>query len=161
MTISYIALGSNLGNPAAQLACAIDTLAHTPRCKLIAQSPWYRSVAVGPGQQPDYINAVAQLETELSAQQLLRTLQAIEQTQGRERKQRWGARTLDLDILLYGDATVFEPDLTIPHPRLPDRNFVVYPLYDLTPDLALPCGTTIASLLARCPRQDLQLFQET
>jgi 2-amino-4-hydroxy-6-hydroxymethyldihydropteridine diphosphokinase len=160
MTVSYIALGSNLGNPEAQLASAIQALGHASGCELIAQSPWYRSAAIGPGQQPDYLNAVAQLETLLSPRQLLHTLQAIEQAHGRERTLHWGARTLDLDILLYGVETISDTGLTIPHPRLQERNFVLYPLFDLAPELRLPCGTTIASLLARCPRQGLQLFQE-
>ena len=131
-----------------------------PNSTLLAHSPCYRSVAIGPGRQPDYINAVAKLQSRLSSLQLLHALQAIEDAHGRERHQRWGARTLDLDILLYGSETVNSSELTIPHPRLQERNFVLYPLYDLAPELALPCGTTIASLLARCPREGLLLFQE-
>ncbi len=160
MTISYIALGSNLGDPAEHIASAIQELDHTPECQLLAQSPWYRSTAIGPGQQPDYINAVAKLDTSLTPPHLLRALQEIEKDHGRERMERWGARTLDLDILLYGDDIISDSELTIPHPRLGERSFALYPLFDLAPDLALPCGTTIASLLARCPRQGLQLFQE-
>lgn len=160
MTISYIALGSNLGNPAEQIASALQAVAKLPECELLAQSPWYRSVAIGPGKQPDYINAVAQLQTQLTPWQLLHALQAIENAHGREHHQRWGARTLDLDILLYGSKTVTDSELDIPHPRLQERNFVLYPLFDLAPNLALPCGTTIGSLLARCPRQGLRLYQE-
>jgi 2-amino-4-hydroxy-6-hydroxymethyldihydropteridine diphosphokinase len=161
MTLSYIALGSNLGNPAEQIATAITQITQLPDTSLLAQSPWYTSVAVGPGQQPDYINAVICVRTGLSALVLLQALQGIEDQHGRERLERWGARTLDLDILLYGKQTVATAELTIPHPRLGERSFVIYPLHDLAPDLALPCGTTIASLLARCPRGGLQRYQET
>ena len=161
MTNSYIALGSNLGKPAQQIASALEAMARLPDTELQAQSPWYCSAAIGPGPQPDYINAVARLDTGLTSLQLLHALQAIEIAHGRERKQHWGPRTLDLDILLYGEDTVSSPELSIPHPRLQQRNFVLYPLFDLAPDLALPCGTTIASLLARCPKEGLRHFHET
>jgi 2-amino-4-hydroxy-6-hydroxymethyldihydropteridine diphosphokinase len=161
MTIAYIALGSNLGNPAEQIETALQSLAELEDTELLACSPWYRSAAIGPGEQADYINAVARLETGLSAPILLRALQSIENAQGRQRNQRWGARTLDLDILLFGMTCVDSAELTVPHPRMRQRPFVLYPLFDLAPNLALPCGTPIASLLARCPRQDLRRIDET
>ena len=161
MTLSYIALGSNLGEPAQHITSATRELAQLADSQLMACSPWYSSVAVGPGSQPDYINAVIALETMLPAHSLLRVLQVLENDHGRERHERWGARTLDLDILLYGNEVLDSDDLTIPHPRLAERNFVLYPLFDLAPDLTLPCGTPIASLLARCPRADLRRFYGT
>ena len=154
--LSYIALGSNLGNPVQQVSTALRELDQLPGCEVLAHSPWYRSIAVGPGSQPDFINGVAQLITTRSPLRLLQALQSIEDAHGRERAERWGPRTLDLDILLFANECMVSDQLTIPHPRLQQRNFVLYPLFDLAPELALPCGTTIASLLARCPRQGLQ-----
>lgn len=147
---AFIAIGSNLGNPRRQVDRAIAALAKLPDSQLVAVSPWYRSAAIGPGEQPDYLNGVAELHTRLPARLLLAGLQSIEQAQGRQRNQRWAARTLDLDILLYGDQVVTEPDLTVPHPRLAERNFVLYPLADLVPTLVLPNGTPLTELLAKC-----------
>jgi 2-amino-4-hydroxy-6-hydroxymethyldihydropteridine diphosphokinase len=156
MTLSYIALGSNLGDPVQHITTATRELGQLADCQLVACSPWYNSAAVGPGTQPDYINAVVALETTLPALSLLQALQKIENAHGRQRRERWGARTLDVDILLYGDQTLDTDELIIPHPRLAERNFVLYPLFDLAPELTLPCGTPIASLLARCPRAGLR-----
>lgn len=156
MTRCFIALGSNLGEPLAQLTTALRAIDGIADTRLLAHSPWYRSRALGPGLQPDYLNGVAELETSLDARELLSRLQAIETAQGRERGERWTARTLDLDILLYGNLRLEEPGLSLPHPRMQTRNFVLYPLYDLAPDLVLPCGTALGSLLARCPRDGLQ-----
>ncbi len=160
MTDCYIALGSNLGNPLQQLESALDNLATCQDLSLLACSPWYRSAARGPGEQPDYINGVAALCTDLSPGALLDRLQAVERAHGRERGERWAARTLDLDILLYGERVVDEPHLHIPHPRMRERNFVLYPLFDLAPDLTLPCGTELESLLAACPSTGLQPLGE-
>ncbi len=158
MTQCYIALGSNLGNPLQQVESALTALAALADCSLISHSPWYRSQAIGPGQQPDYINGVALLTTTLGPGDLLQQLQAIENSHARQRLERWGPRTLDLDILLYGQLELNQPDLCIPHPRLRQRNFVLYPLFDLAPDLTLPCGTPLESLLASCPREGLQIL---
>jgi len=160
MTVCYIALGSNLGNPRLQVNSALQAIKNIPETRLLATSPGYQSKAVGPGEQADYINAVARLETDLAADAMLQALQGIEQEHGRQRTQRWGARTLDLDILLYGDSVINSEQLQVPHPRLTERNFVLYPLYDLSPALVLPCGTPIESLLASCPREGLQAFGE-
>ena len=160
MIPAYVALGSNLNNPAQQLSSALNALSRLPETSLTACSPAYRSTAVGPGQQPDYLNAVAALRTALAPLDLLHQLQDIEQAQGRERGERWGARTLDLDILLYGNLVMDEDELTIPHPRMRDRNFVLQPLHDLGATLSLPCGTLIASLLQHCPAGDLVLHGE-
>ncbi len=148
--IAYIAIGSNLDNPRQQVEKAVSALARLPQTRLAAVSPWYRSAAIGPGQQPDYLNGVARLDTGLDPRQLLAALQAIENDQGRQRGERWAARTLDLDILLYSDQVIAETGLTIPHPRLAERNFVLYPLVDLAPDLVLPDGTPLGALLAKC-----------
>lgn len=156
MTIAYIALGSNLGEPRQQLLSALAAIRRCPDCILIACSPVYRSAAIGPGNQPDYLNAAAALETGMEPRQLLKALQTIEIAQGRRREIRWGPRTLDLDILLYGDLVLDSQSLTLPHPRLQRRNFVLYPLHDLNPALTLPCGTRIASLLRSCTGGELQ-----
>jgi len=160
MTQCFIALGSNLGDSLGQLESALQSIAALQHCELLVRSPWYRSAAIGPGPQPDYINGVSGVETSLQPSDLLHKLQVIERAHGRERGERWAARTLDLDILLYGDHSINEPDLQVPHPRMKDRNFVLYPLNDLAPDLTLPCGTTLESLLQSCPRNGLQLLGE-
>lgn len=161
MTTAYVALGSNLGDPATQLSSALRALRQLPDSTLADCSPWYRSRAVGPGEQPDYLNAVARLETALAAVDLLRALQAIEAAQGRQRELRWGPRTIDLDILLYGESVIDSPELCVPHPRLKERNFVLFPLFDLAPELALPCGTRIESLLQYCSRDGLSRAEQT
>jgi len=154
-TPCYIALGSNLAHPLDQVERAVEALAQLPQTELIARSPWYRSRAIGPGNQPDYINGVALLHTALGPEALFEQLQAIEADHGRERRVRWAARTLDLDILLYDKEIIATDRLQIPHPRLSERNFVIYPLADIDPDLVLPDGTSVASLLARCPPDGL------
>lgn len=149
-TECYIALGSNLANPMQQIGSAIEALRNLPKSSLLAVSPWYQTAAVGPGEQPDYINAVAKLATLLTARQLLKATQAIEQAHQRRRTLRWGPRTLDLDILVYGQLMLDEPDLTIPHPRLGQRHFVLYPLFDIAPDLILPDQRAVRELRERC-----------
>lgn len=109
-------------------------------------SPLYRSVAVGPP-QPDYLNAVAELDTTLEAELLLNLLQDIEKAHGRVRTLRWGARTLDLDLLLFGDLEIATDRLTVPHPAIKERNFVLQPLYDLQPELLFPDGTSVRECL--------------
>ncbi len=152
----YIALGSNLNNPKSQVEQGLQALTLLPATRLRARSGWYQSKAVGPGQQPDYLNGVVLLETGLEPESLILHLQAIESSQGRERRLRWAARTLDLDILLYGDRVISTERLQIPHPRMSERNFVLYPLADISPDLVLPNGTPLASLLRHCPATGLQ-----
>lgn len=147
---SFISLGSNLGEPALQIQQALEALSHLQNSTLGAVSPRYRNPAIGPGQQPDYLNAVAELHTSLDALTLLSHLQNIELTQGRVRTERWGPRTLDIDLLLYGNAFIDLPQLQVPHPRMRARNFVLYPLYDIAPDLTLPHGTSLRALLDCC-----------
>ncbi len=146
--VAYIALGSNLDSPIDQVTSGAKAILKLSQTCVIACSPWYQSKAVGPGDQPDYINGVMAIETLLPPLALLDELQRIEQEHGRERLVRWSARTLDLDILLYDDQVIETGRLQIPHPRLTERNFVLYPLSDIASDLILPNGTTIESLLA-------------
>lgn len=154
----YIALGSNLDSPLSQVTKAVNTLNETPSITVTACSPWYQSTAIGPGDQPDYVNGVVSIETQLSAIALLDVLQAIEAEHGRERHTRWGARTLDLDLLLYGDCVIDTERLQVPHPRMTERNFVLYPLSDIACDLRLPNGTTIESLLASTSTEGLAIM---
>ena len=155
MTRCFVALGSNLDAPEQQLQQALTALAALPQSTLLGCSPHYRSRAVGPGPQPDYLNAVCTLDTTLAPLALLDQLQAIEQAQGRVRQQHWGARTLDLDLLLYGDSVIELPRLQVPHPRMFERDWVLYPLADLDPALRFPDGTTLRSRLDSCPVQNL------
>lgn len=148
-TISaYVGLGSNLGDPAQQVRVAFDAMAQLQAVGEARLSPLYRSTAVGPPGQPDYINAAAHLITSLSPIELLEALQKIELSQLRVRGERWGPRTIDLDILLYGAVTIATPRLRVPHPYLEQRSFVLAPLLDLNPTLILPNGTVVANLLA-------------
>lgn len=153
---AYLALGSNLDNPLTQVTQACAEINALPGTELIACSPWYISQAVGPGQQPDFINGVVQVATSLAAPALLQALQGIENNHQRRREIRWGARTLDLDILLYGDAEIATSTLSVPHPYLHRRNFVVYPLADLAPNLILPNGQALAQLRAQLDDHGLQ-----
>lgn len=134
----YVGLGSNLDKPRSQVEQALAELNHISGCRLQARSSLYASKPMGPQDQPDYINAVASLECVLEPAQLLNELQQIEQQHNRVRERRWGPRTLDLDILLFGNRTIDEPDLVIPHPGIGDRSFVLVPLAELTPDLVIP-----------------------
>ena len=162
MIESYIALGSNLQNPLVQLRSAVRALAALPDSGLAGISPCYQSEAVGPGEQPQYLNAVARLETALPPLILLDALQEIENRHGRQRNVRWGARTLDLDILLYGCEVIEEPRLTVPHPSMFERNFVLYPLIELGgSNLMLPDGRELGTLAATCPPGDLVQIKET
>jgi 2-amino-4-hydroxy-6-hydroxymethyldihydropteridine diphosphokinase len=149
-TLAYIGLGSNLSDPQMQLEQALSALAALPACRELKASSFYRSRPMGPQDQPEYINAVASLETDLGPEALLDALQAIEKAQGRVRDERWGSRTLDLDILLYGDELLGSDRLTIPHPGLPEREFVLYPLYELAPDLVIPGQGDLVTIYHRC-----------
>lgn len=152
---AYVGLGSNLQDPAAQLARAVMELARLPQTTLLAQSPFYASRPVGPQDQPDFVNGAVELSTSLLPHQLLDHLQAIEQAHGRERLRHWGPRTLDLDLLLFGDETLSDERLTVPHTELANRDFALQPLLDLNPELALPDGRRVDQLRAQC--QDNQL----
>lgn len=155
MTRCYIGLGSNLADPAGQLRSALSAIEQIAEIQLTRCSPFYSSAPVGPGEQPDYVNAVAAVDTALPAESLLGALQAIENNHGRKRTLRWGARTLDLDILLFGDQTLATARLRVPHPRIAERNFVLVPLADLAPELIMPDGTPLQTLLRQCPANRL------
>ena len=147
----YIGMGSNLADPAEQLRSAVNALAQLPLTELVGVSAFYQSDSLLPG-QPRYTNAVAALHSTLAPLDLLDALQAIENEQGRERLERWGPRTLDLDIVLFGDRLIDEPRLKVPHYHLQERAFVLYPLAELAPaDLRLADGRTLSDLLAACP----------
>jgi 2-amino-4-hydroxy-6-hydroxymethyldihydropteridine diphosphokinase len=138
---TFIALGSNLGDRIGHLQAAVDGLPD-----VVAVSPVYETDPVGgPGGQDAYLNAVVELDTDLSPRQLLELGQALEQAAERVRAERWGPRTLDVDVLLVGDLVVDEPDLQVPHPRMWNRDFVLVPLRDLAPDLVpeVPVGTGV------------------
>src|SRR3989338_8554174 len=153
----YIGLGSNLATPIEQLRSALAALAALPQTDLIAQSSFYSSDPLGPADQPRYVNAVAALDTELSPLALLDALQTIELEQGRTRKaERWGPRTLDLDILLFGERLLDEPRLRVPHYHLHARPFVLYPLAEIAPNLRLADGRSLSDLLAACPFAGLE-----
>ena len=159
LTDAFIGLGSNLENPVAQLAGAIAELAALPDTQLVAQSPFYRSKPVGPQDQPDFINGCVWLQTSLDPLDLLDQLQAIEQAHGRERLQHWGPRTLDLDMLLFGDRVIDHSRLPVPHKELPNRDFVLRPLLDLEQQLTLPDGRRLTELLVQCPDNQLQRLE--
>jgi 2-amino-4-hydroxy-6-hydroxymethyldihydropteridine diphosphokinase len=147
----YIGMGSNLADPAEQLRSAVDALAQLPQTELIGVSAFYQSDSLLPG-QPRYTNAVAALDSTLPPLVLLDALQAIENGQGRERLERWGPRTLDLDIVLFGNRLIDEPRLKVPHYHMQERAFVLYPLAELAPaDLRLADGRSLSDLLATCP----------
>ncbi len=145
---AYVGLGSNLGDRAAYLLLGLSALSRLPKTHLLRLSPVYETDPVGPP-QPPYLNMVAELETELSPKGLLAEMLRIEKALGRERRERWGPRTLDLDLLLYGDLVLEEEGLSVPHPRLHERAFVLVPLLDLLPEGRHPLlGQSFAELLA-------------
>ena len=162
-TTVYIGLGSNLNNPLAQVQRALQALANLPETRLLKHSAVYRSVPLTlpdeePSSQPDYFNAVAVLETRLPPLALLAELQRLEIQQGRIRNgKRWAPRPLDLDILLYGQNQSADPKLSLPHPGLAERPFVLYPLYECAADLILPDGRPLRQLLWwHCPPAGIQ-----
>jgi 2-amino-4-hydroxy-6-hydroxymethyldihydropteridine diphosphokinase len=135
---AYVGVGSNLGDPVARVRAAFDSLAKLPQTRLIATSRLYRTAPFGPVEQGDFINAVAGLLTQLDALELLRQIRAIEAAAGRVRGERWGPRTLDLDLLVFGDQRIDTPALTVPHPGIAERVFVLAPLEDIAPTLDVP-----------------------
>ncbi len=160
-TTVYIGLGSNLAEPMSQIKSARAAINRLAYIHERAFSNLYHSPPMGPPDQPDYINAVMAVVTRLTPPELLRSLQRLELHHGRERKaERWGARTLDLDILVFGDQIINLPDLVVPHVGLAERAFVLYPLNEIAPSLLIPGKGDIASLLAQCPMNGLKRLDD-
>ncbi len=161
MTLAYIGLGSNLSDPEAQIRQAITNIQSIPHSHINQISSLYFSRPMGPQDQPDYMNAVLALDTQLSALELLDHLQIIENNAGRVRKEnRWGARILDLDILLFGDKTIQNKRLTVPHYGMKDREFVLIPLAEIAKSLLLPNGDSISTLAKNIATNDLKIHSQ-
>lgn len=157
-TVAYIGLGSNQGDSRATLQSSLYALNQHSAIQVSAVSSFYQSKPVGPQDQPDYVNAVAALNTSLSAQTLLAVLLETERLHGRVRDPnlRWGPRTLDLDLLLFGDQIIHEPNLIVPHPELCKRGFVVFPLLEIAPELTLATGTKLKDCASQLDGSDLR-----
>jgi len=156
-TNAFVGLGSNLAQPIVQVRLALRELSEIKETSVLASSSLYRSPPMGPPKQPHYINAVAKLETHLSARDLLAELFEIEQRHGRQRDgAKWGPRTLDLDLLLYGTMVSDDPFLTLPHPGIAERAFVLTPLQEIDPDLVIPGLGPAAKLLAEMSAQKIE-----
>jgi 2-amino-4-hydroxy-6-hydroxymethyldihydropteridine diphosphokinase len=153
---AYVALGANLGEPAAMLRTAFDALDTLPDTRLAARSALYLTAPVGVRGQPDYVNAVAAIDTALSARALLDTLLALEARLGRTREYHHAPRTVDLDLLLYGDAVIAEPGLEVPHPRMHQRAFVLAPLAEIAPHATIPGRGCVADLMASVRDQTIR-----
>ena len=158
MTIAFIGLGSNMNSPRQQITTAIQSLGEIQSTQMISASSLYESKPVGPQDQGDYINAVMKLETDLVAIALLDSLQAIENDHGRERKQHWGPRTLDLDILLFGDQVIHNGRLTIPHAEICNRPFVLVPLAEINPDCVIPEKGLVTDLVSKVDQAGLTVM---
>ena len=155
MHLAYVALGANLDDPVAQVRAAFEALRHLPQSRLTRTSSLYRTAPVGVHGQPDFINAVAQLETGLAPEELLDALLDLEARFGRVRRDRNGPRTLDLDLLLYNDIELDLPRLTLPHPRLHLRAFVLHPLAEIAPGLVIPGRGSVAAWLPAVANQGI------
>ena len=156
MTLAYVGIGSNLERPREQVLQAFEELGKIPATRLTRKSSLYRSAPMGYADQPDFVNAVAELDSELSPPELLEQLKKIEQRHGRARSFPNAPRTLDLDLLLFGDETVRGDDLVLPHPRLHERAFVLKPLVEIAPDIAVPGREKAKAFLKNCENQDVQ-----
>lgn len=143
---AFLGLGSNLGDRLGNLQAAVDALGREPGIRVVASSRVWETAPVGGPPQPDYLNAVLRVETDGSARDLLEAAQRVEGALGRVRAERWGPRTIDVDILLFGEERVDEPDLIVPHPRFAERAFVVVPLLELDPEPAMPGGGSLRSV---------------
>jgi 2-amino-4-hydroxy-6-hydroxymethyldihydropteridine diphosphokinase len=156
VTIAYIGLGSNLAEPRSQVESALGELDALPRTRLVARSSLYRTAPVGYAAQPDFVNAVAAVETGLGAYELLRELQALEAAHERRRSFPDAPRTLDLDLLLFGEERIADRGLVVPHARMHERAFVLAPLVEIAPDAVIPGRGAARDLLERCRDQDLE-----
>lgn len=154
---AFVGLGCNLGDRLAKLSSALKALRAHPSINAVVCSSVYETVPMGPQDQPDYLNAVVSMQTELTACELLSELQRIEYEHGRVRDgQRWGPRTLDLDLLLYANDIIETPDLSVPHPGIAERSFVLLPLAELAPDCIIPDKGTVSALLDQCPQYGIR-----
>jgi 2-amino-4-hydroxy-6-hydroxymethyldihydropteridine diphosphokinase len=153
---AYVGLGANLGRPEIQVRRALPALQAIPGTRLLGASSLYRSAPIGVGEQPDFINAIAAIQTRLSARALLDELLGIEARFGRRRESPGAPRTLDLDLLIYGDRIITEPGLVVPHPRMHERAFVLAPLAEIAPDTVVPGRGRVAMLLAACKDQKVE-----
>jgi 2-amino-4-hydroxy-6-hydroxymethyldihydropteridine diphosphokinase len=156
---AYVGLGSNLDGPVARVLRAFTQLAGLPQTRMVARSSLWHTPPVGPVEQPPFVNAVAGLITQLSPRELLDALLAEERVQGRQRELRWGPRTLDLDLLVYGAGQVDEPGLTVPHPEMSRRAFVLYPLAEVAPTLLVPGQGCVAALAAAADGAGLERLE--
>lgn len=156
-TPAYVGLGSNLDDPPAQLRRALDALRGLPGTRLVRQSPLYRSRPFGPVAQPDFVNAVAALLTQLPLRDFFAALRALESRLGRRpARERWGPRSIDLDLLAFGGQRCADADLSLPHPGIVERNFVLYPLADVAPDLEVPGLGRVSQLRAQVSSAGIQ-----
>jgi 2-amino-4-hydroxy-6-hydroxymethyldihydropteridine diphosphokinase len=156
VTVAYVGIGSNLEDPRAQVLRAFDELGHLPDTRVTARSSLYRTAPIGHAAQPDFINAVAALDTQLPAEALLRELQAVEARRHRKRSFPNAPRTLDLDLLLYGDARIDQPGLSVPHPRMHERAFVLQPLIEIAPQVQIPQRGAASQWLAASAGQKVE-----
>ena len=156
MTLAYVGIGSNLGEPAKQVESAFEELGRIRQTSLVARSSLFRSQPVGYADQPEFFNAVVALETSLEPVELLRELQVIEARYGRRRSFPNAPRTLDLDLLLHGQAVVHRPELTVPHPRMHQRGFVLKPLLEIAPDIEIPGIGAAKARLGACGDQRVE-----
>ena len=159
MTIAYIGLGSNMNSPVKQIKSAITSIEEIISTKIIGVSSLYKSKPVGPQNQDDYINAVIKIETKLVPYQLLECLHDIEEKHGRIRKEHWGPRILDLDILIFGNEIMVDEKLTIPHPEIENRSFVLAPLIEIDPDCIIPKKGLASDLLATIGKDNIVQIQ--
>ena len=158
---AYIGLGSNLADPVAQVRTGVTALTCLEQTHVELCSSFYRTAPVGLREQPDFINAVCRVRTRQDPAMLMRNLLEIERAHGRTREGgQGGPRTLDLDLLLYGDREIRTPDLTVPHPRLHERAFVLYPLHEIAPDLAIPGHGVLRELLSACAGQRVEKLKD-
>ena len=157
---AYIGLGSNLADPVAQLRAGVSALARLEQTQVEVCSSFYRTAPVGRLEQPDFINAVCRVRTGQAPAMLMRNLLEVECRHGRVREGKGGPRTLDLDLLLYGDQTIHTAELTVPHPRLHERAFVLYPLHEIEPDLVIPGRGVLRELLASCAGQRVERLKD-
>jgi 2-amino-4-hydroxy-6-hydroxymethyldihydropteridine diphosphokinase len=156
VTIAFVGIGANLQDPLRQVRDALAELDRLPHTRVVKQSSLYRTAPMGHAAQPDFVNAVAQLETGLPAERLLAELQEIEKRHGRERSFANAPRTLDLDLLLYAAAELVQPQLQVPHPRMHERAFVLKPLVEIAPDISIPGRGAAKALLAACEEQKVE-----